>query len=117
MKTITIFGMEYDILGENLKSLEKNGITDKQLRVRLLNGWAINEACKVPIGMRVKDYRLMQAFWNEEEDNEEAKQNYHDEKQREERPWLYDGTPQPPYPRCKYVDDLMKYDVFPKAVR
>lgn len=109
--------MEYDILGENLKSLEKNGITDKQLRVRLLNGWAINEACKVPIGMRVKDYRLMQAFWNEEEDNTEATLNYRDEKQREERPWLYDGTPQPPYPRCKYVDDLMKYDAFPKAVR
>jgi len=30
-------------------------------------------------------------------DNEEAKQNYHDEKQREERPWLYDGTPQNHY--------------------
>ncbi|WP_210139228.1 SA1788 family PVL leukocidin-associated protein [Staphylococcus sp. GDY8P120P] len=116
MKTITIFGMEYDILGENLKSLEKNGITDKQLRVRLLNGWAINEACKVPIGMRVKDYRLMQAFWNEEEDNEEAKQNYHDEKQREERPWLYDGTPQN-HNRGKWCEYLMNTSIFPKVVR
>ena len=39
-----------------------------------------------------------------------------DEKQKEERPWLYDGTPQV-HTRSKYVADLMKNDIFPKVVK
>lgn len=37
-------------------------------------------------------------------------------RKREERPWLYDGTPQV-HPRDKYTQWLMETSIYPKAVR
>ncbi|WP_217983373.1 SA1788 family PVL leukocidin-associated protein [Staphylococcus nepalensis] len=117
MKIIRIHDAIYEIKGENYEMMEELNITNQMIRDRLLKNWTLAEACQVPKGINRQDLVYINYAKQYEEDNEEAKQNYHDEKQREERPWLYDGTPQPPYPRCKYVDDLMKYDAFPKAVR
>lgn len=39
------------------------------------------------------------------------------EKEMKKRPWLYDGTPQPPYARDKYTQYLMQTSIYPKAVR
>ncbi|WP_304413770.1 SA1788 family PVL leukocidin-associated protein, partial [Staphylococcus nepalensis] len=83
----------------------------------LKNGWTVQEAYSVPRGVRLEDYREAQNINYLQSKARKTRERLRDEKQREERPWLYDGTPQPPYPRCKYVDDLMKYDAFPKAVR
>lgn len=38
-------------------------------------------------------------------------------RRRKERPWLYDGTPQPPYERDEYTQWLMETSIYPKAVR
>ncbi|EKS26062.1 hypothetical protein HMPREF9310_01293 [Staphylococcus simulans ACS-120-V-Sch1] len=38
-------------------------------------------------------------------------------RKRKERPWLYDGTPQPPYARDEYTQWLMDTSIYPKAVR
>ncbi|PTJ38177.1 hypothetical protein BU021_11735, partial [Staphylococcus simulans] len=40
-----------------------------------------------------------------------------EERKRAERPWLYDGTPQPPYARDEYTKWLMDTSIYPKAVR
>ncbi|MGL4008898.1 SA1788 family PVL leukocidin-associated protein [Staphylococcus nepalensis] len=118
MKTLMkINNKVYEISKENYETAEELDISERLIRNRIQNNWSIEEACQVPKGMKREDLVYINYAKQYEKDNTIATLNYRDEKQREERPWLYDGTPQPPYPRCKYVDDLMKYDAFPKAVR
>ncbi|MBO1213799.1 hypothetical protein J3T78_04570 [Staphylococcus nepalensis] len=114
MKTIKIHDAIYEIKGENYEMAEKLDITDKLIRNRLLNRWTLAEACQVPKGMKREDLVYINYAKQYEEDNKEAKQNYHDEKQREERPWLYDGTPQN-HDRGKYTKELMRNNAIAKV--
>ena len=116
MKTIKIHDAIYEIKGENYEMAEKLDITDKLIRNRLLNRWTLAEACQVPKGMKREDLVYINYAKQYEEDNTEATLNYRDEKQREERPWLYDGTPQN-HDRGKWCRYLMNTSIFPKAVR
>ena len=50
MITIHVFGKDYDILGENLKCVERYGLNHTTLRNRLTKGWTLHEACQVPKG-------------------------------------------------------------------
>ncbi|MCY1039611.1 SA1788 family PVL leukocidin-associated protein [Staphylococcus nepalensis] len=116
MKIIRIHDAIYEIKGENYEMMEELNITNQMIRDRLLKNWTLAEACQVPKGMKREDLVYINYAKQYEEDNEEAKQNYHDEKQREERPWLYDGTPQN-HNRGKWCQYLMNTSIFPKAVR
>ncbi|WP_210133751.1 SA1788 family PVL leukocidin-associated protein [Staphylococcus sp. GDY8P131P] len=116
MKTIKIHDATYEIKGENYEMTEKLDITDKLIRNRLQNNWSIEEACQVPKGINRQDLVYINYAKQYEEDNTEATLNYRDEKQREERPWLYDGTPQN-HNRGKWCQYLMETSIFPKAVR
>ncbi|MEQ7790732.1 SA1788 family PVL leukocidin-associated protein [Staphylococcus nepalensis] len=117
MKTLMkINNKVYEISKENYEMAEKLDITDKLIRNRLLNRWTLAEACQVPKGMKREDLVYINYAKQYEEDNTEATLNYRDEKQREERPWLYDGTPQN-HDRGKWCRYLMNTSIFPKAVR
>lgn len=95
---------------------EKLDISERLIRNRLQNNWSIEEACQVPKGMKREDLVYINYARQYQEDNTEATLNYRDEKQREERPWLYDGTPQN-HNRGKWCQYLMNTSIFPKAVR
>ncbi|ATH60692.1 hypothetical protein BJG89_10575 [Staphylococcus nepalensis] len=116
VKTIRIHDAIYEIEGENHEMMEELNITNQMIRDRLLKNWTLEEACQVPKGINRQDLVYINYAKQYEEDNEEAKQNYHDEKQREKRPWLYDGTPQK-HNRGKWCQYLMNTSIFPKAVR
>jgi hypothetical protein len=116
MKIIRIHDEIYEIKGENYEMMEELNITNQMIRDRLLKNWTLAEACQVPKGINRQDLVYINYAKQYEEDNKEAKQNYHDEKQREERPWLYDGTPQN-HNRGKWCEYLMDTSIFPKAVR
>lgn len=116
MKIIRIHDAIYEIKGENYEMMEELNITNQMIRDRLLKNWTLAEACQVPKGINRQDLVYINYAKQYEEGNEEAKQNYHDEKQREERPWLYDGTPQN-HNRGKWCQYLMNTSTFPKAVR
>lgn len=117
MKQITVAGYTFFVHPEHEAKAEALGLGIKYIRTRLKNGWTVQEAYSVPRGVRLEDHREAQNINYLQSKARKTRERLRDEKQREERPWLYDGTPQPPYPRCKYVADLMKYDAFPKAVR
>lgn len=116
MKTIKIHDAIYEIKGENYETAEELDISERLIRNRIQNNWSIEEACQVPKGMKREDLVYINYAKQYEEDNTEATLNYRDEKQREERPWLYDGTPQN-HNRGKWCQYLMNTSIFPKAVR
>lgn len=116
MITIHVFGKDYDILGENLKCVERYGLNHTTLRNRLTKGWTLHEACQVPKSGRLDDFRTEQKLKAINYDTDLGREKYSEEKRRNDRPWLYDGTPQK-HTRCKYVGNLMKYDIFPKVVK
>lgn len=86
------------------------------MRNRLTKGWTLHEACQVPKGGRLDDFRTEQKLKAINYDTDLGREKYSEEKRRNDRPWLYDGTPQK-HTRCKYVGNLMKYDIFPKVVK
>ncbi|WP_204190674.1 MULTISPECIES: SA1788 family PVL leukocidin-associated protein [unclassified Staphylococcus] len=116
VKTIRVHDAIYEIKGENYELAEKLDISDGLLRGRLLKGWSLAEACQVPKGVDPKDLVYINYARKYEADNTQAKMNYREEKRREERPWLYDGTPQN-HDRGKWCQYLMNTSVFPKVVR
>ncbi|XVK95997.1 SA1788 family PVL leukocidin-associated protein [Staphylococcus nepalensis] len=116
MKIIKIHDAIYEIKGENYETAEELDISERLIRNRIQNNWSIEEACQVPKGMKREDLVYINYAKQYEEDNTEATLNYRDEKQREERPWLYDGTPQN-HNRGKWCEYLMNTSIFPKAVR
>lgn len=117
MKTLMkINNKVYEISKENYETAEELDISERLIRNRIQNNWSIEEACQVPKGMKREDLVYINYAKQYEEDNEEATLNYRDEKQREERPWLYDGTPQN-HNRGKWCQYLMNTSIFPKAVR
>jgi len=106
----------YEIKGDNYEMMEKLSLTNQLIRDRLLKNWTLAEACQVPKGMRREDLVYINYAKQYLGDNTEATSNYRDEKHREERPWLYDGTPQN-HDRGKWCEYLMNTSIFPKAVR
>ena len=116
MLTITTNGVEYDIMGENLKCMEENGLSKTYVSRRLLHGWTLNEACKVPKHIRLEDYREEQKIKQMDAQERRVRTQIKKNKHKEEHPWLYDGTPQV-HPRSEYVANLMTYDAFPKVVK
>lgn len=116
MEAVHVKGNTYEIMGENLKCMNKNDLSKNYISKRLLYGWTLNEACKAPKHMRLTDYREEQKIKKIESQVRRIRAKFKEEKHREEHPWLYDGTPQV-HPRSKYVADLMKNDIFPKVVK
>lgn len=116
MITIHAFGKNYDILGENLKCVERYGLNHTTLRNRLTKGWTLHEACQIPKSGRREEFRAEQKLKAIDYDPEVAKERYIENKHKIERPWLYDGTPQV-HTRGRYVQGLMEKDIFPKVVK
>lgn len=116
MERLCVNGKEYTILGKNLKNMEANGFYRDYLATRLRSGWTLHEACKVPKGTRLEDYREEQKIKEMESQVRRIRAKVKEEKHRDKHPWLYDGTPQA-HPRSKYVACLMKNDIFPKVVK
>lgn len=80
MITITANGVEYDIMGENFKSMERNGLSAEGIRNRIIRNWSLNEACHVPKRMNIDEYRTLQQTLIKEEDTSEAKARYKEER-------------------------------------
>ncbi|MFQ3845096.1 SA1788 family PVL leukocidin-associated protein [Staphylococcus pseudoxylosus] len=116
MLTISAYGVEYDIMGDNFKAVERNGLNAQSIRNRIVRGWSLHEACHVPKRMSVDEYRIIQHTMNHVEDTSEATMDYRDEKLRNEKPHLFDGTPQK-HSRGEWCKYLMNTSIFPKVVR
>ncbi|MEB7753303.1 SA1788 family PVL leukocidin-associated protein [Staphylococcus pseudoxylosus] len=116
MESVHVKGKTYEIMGENLKCMNKNDLSKNYIGKRLLYGWTLNEACKAPKHTRLTDYREEQKIKQMESQVRRIRAKVKEEKHRDEHPWLYDGTPQV-HPCSKYVADLMKNDIFPKVVK
>lgn len=89
MLTINANGVEYDIMGENFKAVERNGLSTEGIRNRIVRGWSLNEACHVPKRMSIQEYRSLQITLNKEEDTSEAKAKYKEELLRKQKPHLF----------------------------
>lgn len=116
MESVLVKGKNYEIVGDNLTKMRENGLEKNYVGKRMLYGWTIHEACQAPKHYRLEDYRVEQKLKKLKCDTKAAKTRFREEKRKNERPWLYDGTPQL-HPRCKYVADLMENDAFPKVVK
>ncbi|MDW8551105.1 SA1788 family PVL leukocidin-associated protein [Staphylococcus nepalensis] len=116
MKQITVAGYTFFIHPEHEAKAEALGLGIKYIRTRLKNGWTVQEAYSVPRGVRLEDYREAQNINYLQSKARKTRERLRDEKQREERPWLYDGTPQN-HNRGKWCEYLMNTSLFPKAVR
>ncbi|WP_436860435.1 SA1788 family PVL leukocidin-associated protein [Staphylococcus caeli] len=114
MKTISAYGVEYDILGDNLKAVERNGISVQGLRSRILSGWSLYDACHVPKRTDKAEYEMLKGVREYEYDNTEAKEKYQDERLRKEKPHLFNVPQQ--HSRGKWCEYLMETSIFPKAV-
>lgn len=115
MLTINANGVEYDIMGENFKAVERNGLSTEGIRNRIVRGWSLNEACHVPKRMSIQEYRSLQITLNNEEDTSEAKAKYRDERLKKEKPHLFNVPQQ--HSRDKWCEYLMETSIFPKVVR
>lgn len=78
MLTISAYGVEYDIMGDNFKAVERNGLNAQSIRNRIVRGWSLHEACHVPKRMSVDEYRIIQHTMNHVEDTSEATMDYRD---------------------------------------
>ncbi|MCD8830276.1 SA1788 family PVL leukocidin-associated protein [Staphylococcus gallinarum] len=113
--TMRIREKVYEFPDEYMEQANLNGISKSQIRKRLEYNWTVKEACYVPQGMKLDDYRFMVQEREREERERNAYGNLLEEKQQSERPWLYDGTPQK-HERSKWCEYLMKTSIYPKAV-
>ena len=104
MITVNAYGVEYDILGDNLKAMERNGLSTEGIRNRIVRGWSLNEACHVPKRMDVDEYRLLQNTLDKEEDTSEAKAKYKEELLRKQKPHLFNVKQQ--HSESKYAKYL-----------
>ncbi|MEN3088803.1 MAG: SA1788 family PVL leukocidin-associated protein [Staphylococcus pseudoxylosus] len=116
MESVHVKGKTYEIMGENLKCMNKNDLSKNYISKRLLYGWTLNEACKAPKHIRLTDYREEQKIKQMESQVRRIRAKVKEEKHIGEHPWLYDSTPQV-HARSKYVADLMENDIFPKVVK
>lgn len=104
MLTINANGVEYDIMGENFKAVERNGLSSEGIRNRIVRGWSLNEACHVPKRMSIQEYRTLQITLNNEEDTSEAKAKYKEELLRKQKPHLFNVEQQ--HSESKYAKYL-----------
>ncbi|MCE5001721.1 MULTISPECIES: SA1788 family PVL leukocidin-associated protein [Staphylococcus] len=104
MITITANGVEYDIMGENFKSMERNGLSAEGIRNRIIRNWSLNEACHVPKRMNIDEYRTLQQTLIKEEDTSEAKARYKEERLRKQKPHLFNVEQQ--HSESKYAKYL-----------
>ncbi|MEX5651177.1 SA1788 family PVL leukocidin-associated protein [Staphylococcus cohnii species complex 1658] len=114
-KTFRVHDVMYIIRGKNYKLAEELNISDGLLRGRLLKGWSLEEACQVPKGMDPEELVYIKKAREHKEDNTKATESYYDQKLKEQRPWLFDGTKQQ-HSRGKWCQYLMNTSIFPKAV-
>lgn len=104
MLTIIANGVEYDIMGDNFKAMERNGLSTEGIRNRIVRGWSLNEACHVPKRMDVDEYRSLQNTLDKEEDTSEAKAKYKEELLRKQKPHLFNVKQQ--HSESKYAKYL-----------
>ncbi|OOO72399.1 SA1788 family PVL leukocidin-associated protein [Staphylococcus saprophyticus] len=115
MITVNAYGVEYDILGDNLKAVERNGISIQGLRNRILRGWSLHDACHIPKRTDKAEYEMLKGVMAYEYDNTEAKEKYQDERLRKEKPHLFNVPQQ--HSRGKWCQYLMENGVFVKVAR
>ncbi|TRL83006.1 hypothetical protein FNL13_00450 [Staphylococcus saprophyticus] len=104
MITVNAYGVEYDILGDNLKAVERNGISIQGLRNRILRGWSLHDACHIPKRTDKAEYEMLKGVMDYEYDNTEAKEKYQDERLRKEKPHLFNVEQQ--HSESKYAKYL-----------
>lgn len=114
MKPMRVAGKTYYIHDEDLTQAEILGLSSSYIRNRLLNDWTVHEAHTAPKGVRLEDYREAQNINYLQSKARKTRERLRDEKHREERPWLYDGTKQK-HGRGKYTKELMRNNAIAKV--
>lgn len=117
METMRIRDEVYEIPDAFLEQANLNGVSWQRIYQRLVRnkGWTIKEACFAPEGMKLGEYRHLVRELEREERHKNAYSNLLEEKKMNERPWLFDGTPQPPYENSWWNQHLMNHNTFPKV--
>lgn len=111
--TISIKGVNYPLTPSILKDMEFSGVTRGVLRERIKNGWTFHQAVNIPIGRSLKDYQQSKAEKKAESDK---KSEFYENKKRQDKPHLYDGTPQPPYENSKYAKHLCENHLIARLI-
>lgn len=101
--SISINGIDYPLTKSIVKDMELSGVTREALRTRILRGWSLHQAVNIPMGRNLKDYQQSKAKKKVELDR---KYKFYENKKRQDKPYLYDGTPQPPYESSEYTKHL-----------
>lgn len=101
--SISINGINYPLTKSILKDMELSGVTRAALRTRILRGWTLHQAVNISMGRNLKDYQQSKAKKKAELDK---KSKFYESKKRQDKPYLYDGTPQPPYEGSEYAKHL-----------
>jgi len=115
MKQLTVAGQQFYVHPEHEAKAEALGLRNSDIRTRLKNGWTVHEAYATPKGIRLEDLRESQKIEQLQSMASKTRERLREEKHKEERPWLYDGTPQN-HNRGKWCQYLMNTSIFPKAV-
>lgn len=116
-------GREVYISYEDMKKADLELALDaKAIAVRLGKGYSVKDALTNPLDRRyVSSYQLLGETFNswkalEAERSREAVKELRKRKFKEEKPHLFDGTPQE-HTRGAWCEHLMEYDLFPKVAK
>lgn len=116
-------GREVYISYEDMKKADLELALDaKAIAVRLGKGYSVKDALTNPLDRRyVSSYQLLGETFNswkalEAERSHEAVKELRKRKFKEEKPHLFDGTPQH-HTRGAYTEYLMENDLFPKVAK
>ncbi|RIM85061.1 hypothetical protein BU107_12940 [Staphylococcus xylosus] len=113
MKPIRIKDKTFHVTEKYKAKAESLNIGQSSIRTRLKNGWTIEEAHTVPIRVSLDDYREAQFILQMQSEAKKVKETLKEERHKQKRPWLYDGTPQQ-HSRSIHVEKLMHTSAFPK---
>ena len=101
--TISIKGVNYPLTPNIVRDMKFSGVTRDVLRERVKKGWTYHQAVNIPKGGNIKDYN--KAIANKK-NMLDKKAEYYENKRRQNKPYLYDETPQPPFENSEYAKHL-----------
>lgn len=106
----------------SLADMKKADLDAKAIAVRLGKGYSVKDALTSPLDRRyVSSYQLLGDTFNswkaiDAKRSREAVKKLRERKLKEEKPHLFDGTPQQ-HSRDAYTEYLMENDIFPKVAK
>lgn len=99
METLTVDGKGYPLTNEVKKAMDINQITKDAVRTRMSHGgWTLYQAVNTPVGMKLEDFIEEQQQKRKMQHEEYLRQRnlltLKEQKLREKKPHLFNGTPQ-----------------------